>query len=173
MRFARRLYRDESGAMAIEFALVVMPFITLLFGIIGVGLYFLTMFNLDGSIERASRVLRTGEVQKGNWDQARYKRYVCDNLIGSFNCDDLQVNVRNFPTGTALNAATLPSCLDDGGNLSAASDYYPGTDDSFVLVWICYEWKMAASIPFLKLGTMNNGSAIIQAATAFRTENFQ
>jgi hypothetical protein len=67
---------------------------------------------------------------------------------------------------------SLPQCLDAGGNLSAASNYAPGGSNVIVLVWVCYEWKLAGKIPLLRLGNMGNGSRLIQATTTFRTEPY-
>ena len=41
-----------------------------------------------------------------------------------------------------------------------------------MLVTTCYEWQLAGSMPFLRLGHMNNGSALIQASTTFMTEPY-
>ena len=64
MRLGRRLARDENGVTAIEFAMVGLPFFMMLFGIMGVGFYFFTIFNLENAVEQASRPLRTGEVRE-------------------------------------------------------------------------------------------------------------
>jgi TadE-like protein len=173
-RGARRLRTDERGTTAVEFGLVAMPFFMMLFGMVGIGIYYLTSFNLDGAIENGTRVLRTGQAQKEVWTAGGFKTSFCARLPGNFDCNLLRINVRSFATAAALAGAALPSCLGEDGNMSAATEEYnPGIDDAFVLVWVCYEWKLAASIPFLKLGNMASGSALVETAIGFRTENYQ
>ena len=63
--FGKDFSRDERGFTAVEFAMVAMPFLMLLFGTIAVGLYFFTTFTLENAVEKAAhRILRqwlTGE----------------------------------------------------------------------------------------------------------------
>jgi Flp pilus assembly protein TadG len=43
---------DTAGVTAVEFAMVAVPFLMLLFGIITVGLFFFTTFSLENAVER-------------------------------------------------------------------------------------------------------------------------
>ena len=56
----RRLRQNEDGATAVEFALVSIPFLMLLFGIMSVCLYFFTTLYIENAVWNASRDLRTG-----------------------------------------------------------------------------------------------------------------
>ena len=42
-----------------------------------------------------------------------------------------------------------------------------------VLVTACYEWDLAKKLPFLLMGDLSNGSALIQASSVFRTEPYK
>jgi len=168
----RRLGRDESGATAVEFGMVATPFFMLLFGIISVGFYFFTTFTLENAVEDAARLIRTGQVQSSNMTAAAFKTQVCSKLPSYVDCSNkVRVNVQNF---TSFGSITTPSCLDGGGNLvaNASTAYSAGSASNVVLVTACYEWALAGQIPFLKLGKMANGSALIQAATTFMTEPY-
>jgi Flp pilus assembly pilin Flp len=168
-----RLRRDETGATAVEFGLVALPFLMMLFGIIAVGLYFFTTFTLENAVEQASRQIRTGQAQQAGLNSDQFRSAVCNNLPGNMPCDSsIQVNVQNYPDSASITPDSLPQCLDAGGNLSAASNYAPGGSNVIVLVWVCYEWKLAGKIPLLRLGNMGNGSRLIHATTTFRTEPY-
>lgn len=169
----KRWRADESGATAVEFGMVITPFMFLLFGIIAIGLYFFTVFTLENAVEQASRQIRTGAAQQSGLTADQFKTALCSYLPGNMACDgSLQVNVKNYPNSASITAASLPTCLDSGGNLSATSSYTPGGANVIVLVWVCYEWTLAGKIPLLRLGDMANGSALIQATTTFRTEPY-
>jgi Flp pilus assembly protein TadG len=163
---------DEGGVTAIEFAMVAVPFLMLLFGIITVGLFFFTTFSLENAVERAARLIRTGQVQESGMTADQFKQEVCEHAPAYVDCaGKMRVNVQNFTN--FANVAT-PSCVDNGGNLvpPAGTSYSPGGSGEVVLVTVCYEWELAGNMPFLTVGSMSNGSALIQASTTFRTEPY-
>ncbi len=172
-RLQQRYRADTRGALAIEFAAVVMPFVTLLFGTIAVGLYFFVTFSLENAVEQSARQIRTGQAQLANMTKAQFKALVCGKAPGFIDCTNyLRVNVVEF---NSFAAVAPPTCIDTNtGNLISdpQNDPVPGADGNVVLAIVCYEWKLAGMLPFLKLGSMNNGSSMIQAATTFRTEPY-
>ena len=169
----RRWRRDDRGVTALEFGMVAAPFFMMLFGIIGVGLYFFTTFTLENAVEQASRLLRTGQAQQANMTAAQFKTKVCELVPGHIDCvGKLKVNVKSFDDSDDITPASLPRCLDGSGNLSATNEFTPGGASKVVLVWVCYEWEFAKSIPFLNFSDMNSGSRLIQATTTFRTEPY-
>ncbi|MBS0240527.1 MAG: pilus assembly protein [Proteobacteria bacterium] len=165
--------RNSDGVAALEFAMVALPFFMMLFGIIGVGLYYFTIFSLENAVEQASRLIRTGQAQGVNYTQAQFQTQVCNLAPGFIDCaNGLRVNVMSYASLNNVTAATFPNCLDGGGNLSGTTKFDMGGASSVVVIWACYEWKLAAQIPFIKLGNMSNGSYLIQATTIFRTEPY-
>ena len=187
----RTALADDSGTTAIEFGMVATPFFMMLFGIIAVGLYFFTMFTLENAVEGAARLIRTGQIQNvaSSGSPATYtypasfnnvcstsdaldvcfKKQVCKHLPTYVDCTNkLRINVQNF---TDFASVAPMSCLS-GGNLVANGSYNPGVQNVVVLVTACYEWALAGQMPFLKLGHMTNGSALIQASTTFVTEPY-
>lgn len=173
----RGLRQDEKGATAIEFAIVALPFLMMLFGIIAVGLYFFTTFALENAVEQASRQLRTGQAQLSSppMTAANFKTRVCNFLPGNFACDGkLQVKVKAYANSADINAANIPKCLNNNGTINTTTDYTLPNANAVVLVWACYEWEMGGKLPYLSFpGAMSNGSLMIQAATTFRVEPFQ
>ena len=168
-----RWKRDTHGATAVEFAMVALPFLMMLFGIIGVGLYFFTVFTMENAVEQASRLLRTGQAQQAGYNADQFKSKVCEFVPGFVDCGSkLRVNVVSYPD-TTIPLDTLPRCLTNAGDLNGGNTYDPGGASQVVLVWVCYEWELANKIPFLHLGDMSNGSALIQATTVFRTEPYE
>ncbi|MEO0672538.1 MAG: TadE/TadG family type IV pilus assembly protein [Pseudomonadota bacterium] len=171
-RFIRRYRRDERGVTAVEFALIAMPFFALVFGIMAVSLFFFTTFALENAIETASRAIRTGQAQSSGMTTDQFKQSVCDESPPYIDCNGkIRVNVQTFSDFGSL---ASPSCTDSGGDLipEPTPTAVPGASGEIVLVTVCYQWDLAASIPFLKLGNMGNDSRMIRATTTFRTEPF-
>ncbi len=172
-RVMRRWRSDNKGVTAIEFGIVATPFFMLLFGIIGIGLYFFTTFTIENAVEQASRLLRTGQAQQAAMTDAQFKTKICELVPGHIDCaGKLKVNVKSFDDSDDITPAALPRCLDGGGNLSSATQYTPGGASKVVLVWVCFEWEFAKSIPFLNFSDMSSGGRLIQATTTFRTEPY-
>jgi Flp pilus assembly protein TadG len=188
MRFGRQLARDENGVTAIEFAMVGLPFFMMLFGIMGVGLYFFSIFNLENAVEQASRPLRTGEAQKAVTTKVQFSTTVCNQLAGFFDCaNKMRIQVVNVTALQVANPAALPNmgqCISKDKN---ALGVFVGPDilvpdnqtvyqipsaTQTVVVTVCYELDLLKSIPFINLGNMPNGATMLQASTAFKTEPY-
>lgn len=177
----QRWRRDQRGTTAVEFGFVGVPFLMLCFGVITVGLHFLTTYWLENAVERASRKIRTGEAQStaAPMSVKNFRESICDPSGGAglIDCGKLKVHVQSWAD---LVNVQPKACLDANGNVGASAgadtdniSNFSGGAGAFVLVTVCYEWELAARLPFLRLGKMNNGSALIQAATTFKTEPYQ
>lgn len=168
-----RLRGDTRGVTAIEFAMVATPFLALLFGIIGVGLFFFTTFSLENAVERTARIFRTGEAQEAGLTAEQFKTKVCDSVPRHINCTGkVRVNVLSFANASDITSDSLPSCLNGDNTLSGATEYTPGGPSQIVVVWACYEWELSSKIPFINLGNMAGGSRLIQATAVFRSEPY-
>ncbi len=182
-KLLKRARRNESGTTAIEFAMVIGPFLFLLFGIMSVGFYFFVVFTLEHAVETASRVIRTGQAQTQSpnvMTVSQFKALICGKLPAYMNCSGannlIRVNVQSFTdyTGTAA------SCTDNTGALisTANQTYSTGGASAVVLVTVCYEWELSksmANIPYWISPTsarMTNGSTLIRASTVFTTEPY-
>jgi len=173
-----RWLRNERGATAIEFAIVAIPFFMFVLGTIGVGLYFFTTSALEHGVEAAARKIRTGEAQKSNLTVGGFKQLVCQEAGSSIDCGKLRVLIQHAQNWSGISPE---SCVNSDNNIAQstgdADDVlydYTGGSSEVVLVTLCYEWDLARSFSFLKLGTGadGSGSAVIQAVTAFRVEPY-
>ncbi|PIB93688.1 TadE/TadG family type IV pilus assembly protein [Caulobacter sp. FWC2] len=169
-RFASRFTRAEQGATAVEFALVFMPFLMLIFAMIELGLVFLVSLLLENAIIDVGRTIRTGELQTTGGTAATFKTAVCNKIgaIGSTSCASaLQLDVRTYAdystsSTSGLATATVPTTMQ----------WNPGTSGSIVLIRAYYTWPLVT--PLLQTGLQNaNGRRIIYAATAFTNEPYE
>ena len=177
----RRFRRDDSGVAAIEFASVVAPFLIFMLGIMGAGLQFFAMNSLEHGVETASRQVRTGQAQTGTTPMtvAQFKTAVC-NAAGTFlKCDDahMHIIVQNWANWSSVTPA---SCYNSTSKTFTAStgqgtdtlSTYSGGAGQVVQVTVCYKWDMTRGLyMFASSGNkMDDGSIVLQASTAFRTE---
>ena len=192
MKFGRRVARNEDGATAIEFAMVGVPFFMMLFGIMGVGLYFFSIFNLENAVETAARPFRTGEsrVQYPSTtpleivaSKTKFADAICQNLAGFFDCaNKLRVQVINVTALQKTTPGAIPQigkCLFKADPLTpdilipaAQTKFDPAAQSDTMVVTACYEMDFFQFIPFIKLGNMPNGATMIQGSTAFKNEPY-
>jgi len=64
---ARRFAQREEGSAAVEFALVVVPFLALMFAIIQTALVFFAQQTLESVAANAARQILTGQAQAQNY----------------------------------------------------------------------------------------------------------
>ncbi|MDR7230472.1 Flp pilus assembly protein TadG [Caulobacter sp. BE264] len=167
-RSAGRFARADEGATAVEFALVAIPFLMLLFAIIELGLVFLVSITLENAVIDAGRTIRTGQVQTAGTGATAFKTAVCDRMswLGSKCSTALQVDVSTFTdysTGktTAVNT-TVPTTMN----------WNPGASGSIVLIRAYYTWPLIT--PMMNTGLQSsNGNRIIYAATSFTNEPYE
>jgi len=172
-RFVRKSHlfkSDRSGMSGVEFAMVVGPFIALVFGIMKVGLIFFTIFALDNAVEQSSRLVRTG--QAGAITKAEFKYQICSRVPVYMDCaGDLRVDVQSEvdlanlspPTGTSGG-----SNLGDDGDFS----YTPGSGGEYVLVTVFFKWTTVPFKSIIKVGNLGDGSFLIRSSATFRNEPF-
>ena len=166
-RLAGRFARAERGATAVEFALVAMPFLMLVFAIIELGLVFLVSITLESAVADVGRTIRTGQVQTAGGSASTFKTAVCAKLswLGS-KCDGaLQIDVRTFSdyasTSTSSSSTTVPTTMN----------WDPGSPGSIVLVRAYYTWPLITPLLYTGLQS-SSGKRIIYAATAFTNEPY-
>lgn len=185
---ARPLLGNEDGSAAIEFGMVALPFLMFVLGIIAFGLYFLSSTFLSYGVEVASRQIRTGLMNTAGPKDAndqptemsvkQFRQDVCTAASPVIDCSKLSVKVAHWTSWADL---TPESCTDADGNMTGSTGEegdllkkYAGEASDVVLVTLCYKWDLAESLSLLKMGSGPDGSgpAIIQAATAFKSEPY-
>jgi len=167
-----RFSRGRSGSTAVEFAMLAMPFLGLLFGIIELGMIYLISTTLDNATTDAARQIRTGQLQTaGGATSISFATLVCNEMtwLGS-NCSaNLSVDVRTFTTFSSTN---VPEPIANGKFTSSSLLFQMGNSGDIVLVRTFYPWTLVT--PFLdgSVANLGNGQMLIESATTFRNEPY-
>jgi Flp pilus assembly protein TadG len=166
-RAARRFARHQDGAAAVEFALVAVPFLALLFAILETALVFFAGQTLEAAVTDAGRLIMTGQAQ--GFSQADFKTQVCNRLAGGlFDCTNgVYVNVQTYSSYAAINTA---SPISNGQFDTTQMAYSPGVQGSIVVVTLYYEWPIYVSLLGSNLSNLNGGSRLLVATSVFRNE---
>jgi Flp pilus assembly protein TadG len=77
-----RIWRDQRGATALEFALLAPLFFLLIFGIIGIGMVFWTQVGLQHGVQMAARCASVNTVLCPNSDANAITAYATQQALG-------------------------------------------------------------------------------------------
>jgi Flp pilus assembly protein TadG len=187
---ALRFRRSDDGATAVEFALIAVPFIGLLFAIFETALVFFANEGLEAAVAEAARGIMTGQVQGNSsiTSAATFRdQLICNppgaRILPSFiNCSSLLVDVRP----ATVNGATSFSAADTTKDFYTASQqkFCTGGPDDVVIVRVAYPmpvyFSTITSTGIVANGritaglTAYNGSLVhmIMGVAAFRNEPF-
>jgi Flp pilus assembly protein TadG len=162
---------DQSGASAIEFAIVAVPLIWLILATMQVGLLYSANYSLENATAQGARLIRTGQAQNNKFDAEGFKKEVCKHLTSMLSCEKLKVDVRRFDS---FSKSELTNPLDSKGAMKTSFSYDPGVGGEVVVVRSFYPWDVPASLPdIIDLSNMKDGQRMLIATAAFRNEPFQ
>jgi len=171
-RFAR-FRSDQSGASALEFAILAGPLILLLLAIIQLGLVYFSNYTLESALERGARLIRTGQAHTQGFDATKFKNEVCKYMSAPLRCSELRLDVRSYPSfAGAANNITSP--FGDDGKLKSDFSFDPGEAEDVVVVRAFYPLDIGSVLPSsINLSNMEeSGDRLLVATAAFRNEPF-
>jgi len=174
MRPFKRFARARRGSAAVEFALVLMPFFLLTFGLAEVAMIGFAQTSLDFAVSETSRQIRTGQAQNGGVTEAQIKTQLCNELNNFIvmGCDgNLFLDVRRFDSFVdAGNNAQNP--IQNNQFSGAGMGYQPGASSDIVVVRAYYRWHVMTPLFEPVFQNISGGERILVATMMFRNEPF-
>ena len=167
----RRFFKANRGAVAVEFAIILLPFLVMMFATVELGMVFMTSSTLQNATDEAARRIRTGEFQATSTSKAQFKTLVCNSMSWLKNscAANLNVDVQTFSSFGGIGGAAAIDPTNYNPNNTCWS---AGQAGDIVLVRTYYQWQIFT--PFLdqSLVNMGNGSGkrLITGAASFRNE---
>src|SRR5258706_8613053 len=86
LRAVRRFNRHEDGATAVEFGMILLPFLAMMFAIMETALVFFAGQTLETAVADSARLIMTGQAQTQSMNATTFKNAVCARIYGMFNC---------------------------------------------------------------------------------------
>ncbi len=160
----RELRRARQGATAVEFALVSLPLVMLIIGIMSFGYTFYLQFALDYSLQQAVRQVQIGKVAGSTSAGTFISNVMCPIFSQFASCAGLQVSVQQVSDYSAsystITSTSQPTafCTGQPGTLMFARATYQAP------VWASF---MVFALPPSPVSTGQN----IVSAAAFANEN--
>lgn len=177
-QLTKRFKKNEDGATALEFAILVMPFSALLFSIIELAIVFFVGSTVSHSMQATAREVRTGEFQASCGGAAEFKAKVCEGMSGLGNCQaNLRIDVVTSPSGRFVpdllpETPTQEDPTDPGNPIIPPDTYVQSPAQSVVVVRAQYYHPLTIPGSITRLSNQPGNRRLITATTAFRNEPF-
>ncbi|MEM6381505.1 MAG: TadE/TadG family type IV pilus assembly protein [Pseudomonadota bacterium] len=169
---AKRFWRQPSGATAVEFGIIAVPFFFLKMAIIETAMVFWAGQLLESGVYEAGRQIRTGQVQERGVGAEDFRQLVCASAGSLFDCNDrLRVDVQR---AVSFDDADLARpAVDGAGNFNGGFDYTPGAGGETIIVRAFYRWPLLFNFFGLDASDIGGRQRLLIATTAFRNEPFE
>ncbi|WP_267357310.1 MULTISPECIES: TadE/TadG family type IV pilus assembly protein [unclassified Methylobacterium] len=181
-----RLWRERSGATAVEFGLVALPFLAMAGACLENGIVAWEQEIIQQAVVEAGRQIYTGSFQTANagtTDAAtllsRFRTAICTQPNGAprvtiFNCANVRVSIT--PAASYAGATTVSPVASTGNGVSDWNpnfqSYTCGGASSIMVIQAAVD--IPVFFPFLGAATANlpNKRRVLQAATVFKIEPY-
>lgn len=174
-RFAgliRALRRNRSGATAIEFSLLALPFALLSFAILETTVSFAAQQVLSNAVDTISRDIRTGQLTLANTTKEEFRDKICSEIsviVGSA-CSGLVWDLQAYDTFADV-PKTIPRTPDNDID-ETGFGYDPGSEKSIVQLRLFYKWPVLTDIMQSTMANLPDGETLLYASVTWQNEPF-
>ena len=167
--FILRFSRDKNGAVAIEFSLMMIPYLMLTLGIIELSLMYASASMMEGATSSAARLIRTGQVQSASDPVTTFRDQICEQGLIFISCNDVSIDVLQMDSFSDFDA--LAAQFDEDGNMVSQGFDAGGSGDR-VLVRTAARYSMMT--PFIgNLLAGSNNSILMMSTIVLQTEPYE
>lgn len=171
-RFSLRFFRDRSGSTAIEFGVLAVPFLVLVFGIVEVCVSMAAQQVLTNVTFDIGRQVRTGELAAANLNETKLKEMICSRLEVMVKGDCTEVlkldlrQVSSFKEAAELGKQWSPDNFVSNPQVSA------GNPLDMTVLRTFYRWPVILSFLADIIGNTTNGHVLLFSMAAWQNEPF-
>jgi Flp pilus assembly protein TadG len=172
LRRFRSFAKDERGSNAIEFSLLVLPFMLMMFAIIETGLSFATQQVMSNATDDLARSLRVGEILPGDVSAAGVHDAICGKIsyMVATGCPGLSVDLQTYATFAAVPLA-IPRTAS--GDLNTAGfGVSPGGSMSKNQIRVFYRWPVYLDFMAKHLAELPGGNTLLYSTLTWQNEPY-
>jgi Flp pilus assembly protein TadG len=170
LQFTVKLRRDQHAATAVEFGLIALPFIALLFAILETALVYFAGQALATAVNSSARLIRTGQALKQAMSLATLKQSICAQVNAMFDCTNgLWLNVQTYPNFASI---SLTPPVSSGQLNTGSFQFSMGHGGDIVVINAYYEWPTFSHLLGLNYSNLSDGNYLLAATAAFKNEPF-
>lgn len=173
-----RFARDRSGATAIEFTMLAIPFSLLIFAILESCISFTAQQIVSNAADEVSRQFRTGQLRPAPSNPvllaSKVRGLVCERLeiIVSKGCPGLAIDLRQF--STFADAANIKTKFTPSGDLDTTGfGVNPGKATTKNMLRVYYKWPVITDFMRASMSNLPGGKTLQSATAIWQNEPFQ
>ena len=166
----RLFRRDERGATAIEFSLVAIPFLAIIFMIVELGLSFTVQQMLVHATEDVSRRFYSGQDTRENTTPEMVRNRICNTIriIPLVDCNNLYINLDNYGTFSDVPVKNL---VTNQGMLGLPTQINLGGPSTINQINVLYRWPVLTNIFYYLNPTVKNKNKVLPLFTTVTWQN--
>jgi Flp pilus assembly protein TadG len=169
---ARRFSNERKGSVAIEFGILAIPFIALIFAILESCLSFATQQLIANAADRISRDVRTGRLRAADLSGVKLHNLVCNGirLMAPAGCPDLIIDLNNYPSFADV-PVRVP--FTAGGDINTTGfAINPGGPSTVNHLRVYYRWPVMTDFMRQSMSNMPGGKTLLLSSATWRNEPF-
>jgi Flp pilus assembly protein TadG len=165
-----KFLRSRDGASAVEFGLIALPFLAIIFATLQSAILLMAQEELETAVEKAGRLVLTGQAVTQSLTQAQFTTKVCGYLSVLFNCNNLMVNMQTADTFSDASPAAPTLTFGSKGQVTNTWSYQPGSAGQIVVLQVMYQWPVFGHLLGFNLSNLPNGNHLLMATSVFKNE---
>ncbi|MBI3446784.1 MAG: pilus assembly protein [Magnetospirillum sp.] len=165
----RRLVRNRRGSVTVEYAILLLPALMMLFGTFEMGLLIFESSVVEGATREAARRIRTGSVQTNADPIGTFRQTFCASLFGLYGCNSFSFDVRSFPDFTNI---ALPAITFDAQGNASNTQFAPGGAGTVTTVRVIYRHAFATPLIGKLMGAGTGNTVAVTSTAVFKTEPY-
>lgn len=161
-----RFCKHNRGSVAIEFALIALPFFLLIFAVVEITLSFTAEQVMSNVVDDISRQLRTGQLKTTDVsDATKLKARICPLLLmAATPCPDLEVDLQTYATFKTV-PTTIPLKSDNDVDVSALK-VNPGGAGTINQLRVFYRWPILTDLMKTRIASIQSQGKTLLFSTA-------
>lgn len=168
----RQYGRDHRGATAVEFSLIALPLVFLIFGLIEISMVFTKQGALEYATLQAARQIRTGQAQQSGDAETIFREALCNSASFLLDCDDIIYDVQTMDSFAQANEAP-PPVFNEEGELESQG-FVVGGAETVTMIRTIHRHQIITPMmqPLLSNGGENNTRLLI-STVVLETEPYE
>lgn len=170
----RRFARNADGAVAIEFAALIIPFCLLVFAVLESCISFAAQQVLSNATDDVARQFRTGQIRQADLDTDPFlvSRTICAKLeiLVASGCPELEIDLKSY--ATFKEAADKRIAFKNNDIDTTGFSIVPGPSGSKNQLRVFYRWPVMTDFMRKSMSNLRNGKTLLYATVTWQNEPF-
>lgn len=167
-----RFFANRRGTVAIEFAMIALPFFFMIFSIIEVSLSFTAQQVMANVTDEVARKLRTGELREADVSGDQLKQKICAGLLmPETGCPNLVVDLRSYTS--FANVPLVIPLKSDGDVNSTGFKNAPGGTGTINQLRVFYRWPILTDFMRNRIDSIDGtGKTLLFSSATWQNEPY-